>query len=227
MTPIDEALEQSLETCQLTRQEFSELLIRLLEYGVLCRDESQVEEQLYDRFLRCRPLLEAWLAPMAFRLQHDAQFQFVRLYPPGARVPGMIEDESQQPFNSGLRARLGQQEVAAALVLRVEYDKAIREARVDERGHVLISLETLGLGLRNLLKRSLPDTRTERRQMLVRLRQLRLIQYNAEDNPEDEQIWLRVRPTIVPFVSEATLNSVLDSEQNPPSDDEEPSDHVS
>ena len=45
-------LEQRLEKAGVTLDEYRELCLRLLNYGVLCRDESQVEQQLYDRFIR-------------------------------------------------------------------------------------------------------------------------------------------------------------------------------
>nr|WP_255775340.1 DUF4194 domain-containing protein [Microbulbifer sediminum] len=195
--------------CRVTRAEFSELLVRLMDYGVICRDESQVETQLYDRFLRCEALLREWLLPLGLRLQHDSRFQFIRLYPPGAEVPGMPDQE--EPHHGGFRARLTQQEVAAILVLRVEYDKALREGQVDEHGCVALSLEALELGLRNLLKMSLPDRLAERRNLLRKLRQLRLVQLaGAEESESLAEVWLRVRPTIAQFVTEAALQQLLE-----------------
>nr|WP_255774525.1 DUF4194 domain-containing protein [Microbulbifer zhoushanensis] len=201
-------MEEALAQSRVTRAEFSELLVRLLDYGVICRDESQVETQLYDRFLRCEQLLREWLAPLGLRLQHDSRFQFIRVYPPGAEVPGMPDQE--EPHHGGFRARLTQQEVAAILVLRVEYDKALREGQVDEHGCVALSLEALELGLRNLLKMSLPDKLAERRSLLRRLRQLRLVQLAGEESESVAEVWLRVRPTIAHFVTEAALQQLLE-----------------
>ncbi|MCX2794508.1 DUF4194 domain-containing protein [Microbulbifer thermotolerans] len=204
---IEQALEEALAECRLTRGEFSELLVRLLDYGVICRDESQVETVLYDRFQRCEQLIREWLAPLGLRLQHDSRFQFIRIYPPGAEVPGMPDQD--EPHHGGFRARLTQQEVAAILVLRVEYDKALREGQVDDNGCVALSLEALELGLRNLLKMSLPDKMAERKGLLKKLRQLRLIQFTGEEAESMAEIWLRVRPTISHFVSESTLQQLL------------------
>ncbi|WP_226662051.1 DUF4194 domain-containing protein [Microbulbifer aggregans] len=211
---IEQALEDALAQCRLTRTEFSELLVRLLDYGVICRDESNVETVLYDRFQRCEPLIREWLSPLGLRLQHDSRFQFIRVFPPGAEVPGMPDQE--EPHHGGFRARLTQQEVAAILVLRVEYDKSLREGQVDDQGCVALSLEALELGLRNLLKMSLPDKLADRKQLLKKLRQLRLIQVAGEDNEAAAEILLRVRPTIAQFVSEATLQQLLDGEAKAP-----------
>ena len=205
---IEQALEETLAQCKLTRSEFSELLVRLLDYGVICRDESNIETVLYDRFQRCEQLIREWIAPLGLRLQHDSRFQFIRVYPPGSEVPGMPDQE--EPHHGGFRARLSQQEVAAILVLRVEYDKSLREGQVDDQGCVALSLEALELGLRNLLKMSLPDKLAERKLLLKKLRQLRLIQFNGEETDAAAEILLRVRPTIAQFVSESAVAQLLD-----------------
>ena len=207
---IEQALEEALAQCKLTHSEFSELLVRLLDYGVICRDESNIESVLYDRFQRCEQLIRDWIAPLGLRLQHDSRFQFIRVFPPGSEVPGMPDQE--EPHHGGFRARLSQQEVAAILVLRVEYDKSLREGQVDDQGCVALTLEALELGLRNLLKMSLPDKLAERKLLLKKLRQLRLIQFNGEDSEAATEILLRVRPTIAQFVSEAALSQLLDSD---------------
>lgn len=219
---LTEHLSQKLAAKGYQLQEFSELLLRLLDYGVLCRDESNVEEQLYDRYLVLEELVTDYLAPLHFRLQHDRRFCFVRVFPPGANVPG-LPDENDAPFNSGLRAALTQQEVATVLVLRAEYDKALREGQVDDQGCVTLSLEALNIAMRNLLKRSLPDKKTERGQLFRRLRQLRLIQFSADAELENQDAWLRIRPTITSFVNETVLNQINMPEAGDVSaDDEKP-----
>ncbi|WP_444941353.1 DUF4194 domain-containing protein [Microbulbifer sp. ZKSA004] len=210
---IEQALEEALAQCRLNRSEFSELLVRLLDYGVICRDESVIETTLYDRFQRCEQLVREWLAPLGLRLQHDSRFQFIRVYPPGAEVPGLPDQE--EPHHGGFRARLSQQEVAAILALRVEYDKALREGQVDESGCAALSMEALELGMRNLLKMSLPDKHAERKNLLKKLRQLRLVQFSSEEVDTSAEVWLRVRPTIAHFVSESVLHQLIDSEVSP------------
>lgn len=223
---LTEHLSQKLADKGYQLQEFSELLLRLLDYGVLCRDESLVEEQLYDRYLVLEDLIQDYLAPLHFRIQHDRRFCFVRLFPPGASVPG-LPDENDAPFNSGLRAALTQQEVATVLVLRAEYDKALREGQVDDQGCVTLSLEALNIAMRNLLKRSLPDKKTERAHLFRRLRQLRLIQFSADAELENQDAWLRIRPTITSFVNEAVLNQINAPEPGDNSHEQEASDSPS
>lgn len=213
-------IEQLLEKEGIILKEFTELLIRLMDYGVICRDESQVEQTLYDRYLRIEPIMQDYLSLMGIRLQHDRRFQFVRCYPPGAQIPGMEDDE--QPFNGGLRVRLSQNEVALVLVLRSQYDKALREGMVDEQGCVLVSLESLSIALKNLLGRSLPDQLTERKNLFRRMRQLRLIQLSNEDALDSSEFWLKVRPMIMSYVSDDVLSSLLNEEDTSMKEDDQP-----
>ena len=200
---ISDTLAQELESRGLYLSDFTELILRLLDYSIICRDESQIEQNLYDRYLRIEPLVEDFLSVMAIRIIHDNQFNYIRAFPPGAQIPGR-EDTIPPPFNSGLRARLTQQEVAIVLVLRSQYDKALREGQIDENGSVTLSLETLALAMKNLLQRNLPENLTERRNVLRRLRQLRLIQYSTEEELTTNT-WIRVRPQILNFVSDEVL----------------------
>lgn len=201
-------LEKQLEKAGLTRNEYSELLIRLLDYGVLCRDESQTEQVLYDRYLRIESLVTDYLEMIGVRIQHDSRFNFVRLFPPGSEVPGLPE-QTNSPFNNGFRVKLNQSEVALVLILRSLYDRALREGQLDEQGCVLVSIENITIGLRNLLKRTLPEKLTERRQVFARLRQLRLIQLNQEIHEESADLWIRIRPMIISYVSDDVLSALL------------------
>ena len=54
-------------------------------------------------------------------------------------------------------------------------------------------------------------TLAERKQLLKKLRQLRLIQFNGEDSEATVETLLRVRPTIAQFVSESALAQLLES----------------
>ena len=204
-------IETELEKEGLNRKEYSELLVRLLDYGVICRDESQVEQTLYDRFVRIEPLIADYLDVLGIRIQHDHRFQFVRLFPPGAQVPGM-QEEALDEQTPAFRQRLSQSEVALILVLRAQYDKALREGAVDEQGCVMVSFEGLTIAMKNLLKRNLPEQQTERKSLFRRLRQLRLIQLQNEDNVADGDIWLRIRPMIMSYVSDDVLNSLMNDE---------------
>lgn len=204
-------IERALDKEGLNQKEYSELLVRLLDYGVICRDESQIEQTLYDRYVRIEELIGEYLSILGIRIQHDRRFQFVRLYPPGSQVPGMEEDQEFSGSPS-FRQRLNQNEVALILVLRAQYDKALREGAVDEQGCVMVSFEGLSIAMKNLLKRSLPENVTDRKIMFRKLRQMRLIQLQNEDSVEDGDVWLRIRPMIMSYVSDQVLTELMGDE---------------
>jgi len=207
---LTDYLTERLEKAGLTLGEYQELCLRLLNYGVLCRDESHVEQQLYDRYVRIPELVDDYLRIVGIQVFHDRRFAYVRLYPPGTQVPGM-EDAEQSTFSSGLRARLRQDEVALLLVLRQLYDKALREGQLDDGGFVTESIESIGIAIRNQLGRSLPEKLTERKRVFERLRKLRLIQYRQEQDLDMGEAGLKIPPMIVAFVTEDALVALSDA----------------
>ncbi len=201
---LNDCLEQRLEPVAVTVEELRELLVRLLNYGVICRDESQTERELYDRFLRVEESVRELLHLFGIQVHLDRRFEYLRLLPPGSQLPGM-EGAADHAFGGSLRARLSQQEVALLLVLRVQYDQALREGKLDEKGFVTESFESLGIAMKNLLGRALPDKVTERRRLFQRLRQLRLIDFRQEEAIDSGENWLRIHPMIVDFVGADAL----------------------
>lgn len=204
---LSQLLEEQLDKHNISLDNWRELVQRLLDYGVLCRDDSQVEAELYDRFVRIPELVDDYFSLIGIRFQHDPHFRFVRVLPPGARLPGM-EDESDESFNTGLRSRLNQHEIALILVLRAEYDKALREGSIDEQGCATLSLEAIALAMKSLLRRSLPENIGERRQTFKRLRQLRLINFFAEADIDSGESWIKIRPLIINLVSNEWLAQI-------------------
>ncbi|MEJ2591091.1 MAG: DUF4194 domain-containing protein [Candidatus Thiodiazotropha sp.] len=218
---LHDYLEQRLEASAVTLDELRELLVRLLNYGILGRDENQTERELYDRFLRVESPVRELLDLFGIGLQLDHRFEYLRLLPPGAQVPGM-EGAAEQAFAGSLRARLRQQEVALLLVLRVQYDKALREGKLDERGFVAESFESLGIAMKNLLGRPLPDKVTERRRLFQRLKQLRLIDFRQDEDIDSGESWLRIHPMIVDFVGEEALAALQEGLPGEADESDEP-----
>lgn len=207
MSSLSDTLSQQLASRDLSLQDWKLLVQRLLDYGVLCRDDSQVEAEFYDQFVRIEALVDDYLSLIGVRFQHDKHFHYVRLIPPGARLAG-VDDENDEPYNGGFRQRLSQHEVAMVLVLRAEYDKALREGAIDEQGCTAISLEAITLSMKNLLKRALPEQMVERRQVFKKLRQLRLIHFVNEADLDQGESWIKIRPLIVNLVSNEWLEAI-------------------
>lgn len=207
---LSDCVLEALEREGLALDDFRELCLRLLNSGVLCRAESQIEQQLYDRYLRIEDLVNDYLQLMGVKVLHDRRFAYLRLYPPGSRLPGM-EDSEEESFGGGLRARLRQDEVALLLVLRLQYDKALREGQLDDVGFVTESLESISIAMKNLLNRSLPDKLTDRKQVFNRLRQLRLIEFRQDEGMDMTEAWIKIHPMIVTFVTDDALSALEDA----------------
>ncbi len=203
-------IEQRLEQSAVTPDQLQELLVRLLNYGVLVRDDSQTVRELYDRFVRIEELVTEILALQAIQVHHDRRFEYLRLYPPGSRTPGMDYAE-EHAFGGSLRARLTQNEVAVVLVLRAQYDKAVREGKIDGRGYAAEPLEAIGLALKKWLNRSLPERLSDRREVFRRLKKLRLIDYHEDDDLEQTEAWIRIHPMIVDFVGADAIEALQPS----------------
>ncbi len=201
---LKQILQQALSDKAIRPDDFSELMIRLLDYGIINRDESQVEAMLYDRYLQCRELVDEYLDIIGVRIEHDEQFCFIRIYPPGSVVPN-LQDAEHAPFNQGFRHRPSQMEMAIILVLRVEYEKSLREGLVDDKGCVLISMEEISISLNNLLKKKLPEAQVERKQLFRNLRQLRIIRLNTESSSDEADNWVSIQPGISSLVSHEVL----------------------
>lgn len=212
-----DALDNQLNERGVSPEAFSELMIRLLDRGVVCRDESQREANLYDRYLQVTELVEDYLSVLRIRVLHEPRFNLLRIFPPGAEVPGLADSEDS--FSSGLRERLSQQEVALILVLRAEYDQALREGQVDEFGQVMLSLEALNLSCRNLLGRSLPEQQGERKALLRRLRQLRLIRSPSDAALDEGEAWLTIRPGIISLVTDSALAQLASADADADADE--------
>src|SRR5690606_14214567 len=116
-TTMREALQARLAERGVSSAEFSDLMIRLLDRGGLCRGDSQREAELYDRFLQVRGLVVDYLGALRIRLLHEPRFHLLRVVPPGAEGPGLPDTEAD---SHALRQGLSQQEVALILVLRSE-----------------------------------------------------------------------------------------------------------
>ncbi|MEO8119901.1 MAG: hypothetical protein ABI606_11335, partial [Rhodoferax sp.] len=97
-------LREKLTIANLSMERFREILVRLLSYGVLVRDEDQKEQLLYDDARRIEPLLCEYLEVAGMLLHHDSNAQFYRLYGPGAVVDGLPEDTL--PPAPSLKARV-------------------------------------------------------------------------------------------------------------------------
>jgi len=209
---LTQSLLDRLQPENLKLQRFQEIVARLFAWGIIVRDEDGVEQRYYDDACRIENLLVEYFALAGFRLIHDLQNEFFRLYAPGAQIPGMVEDDVD--VVASLRARLSADFVAAALALRFLYQQGLVEggSRLSDAGEILIRFDELATTLQTQIKRSLPDNLGDRERLLKDLKRHRLIQYNALFSMHDEDALIAIRPTILGIISEDVLAAALEAE---------------
>lgn len=206
MSTFLEAFNRALVDAQGDADAFREVVLRLLRHGVIAAKDSQRETQLYSDCQRYRDLVEDYVSLMGCRLHHDTDYKYFRLYPPGAGAPGQVGAEPEEA--QGLRLKLNPDEVAAAITACFLYDKARQEGRLDEEGEVAESLETFHTAMHTALHRTLPEGQVERRAILHRLKQMKLIQYDRSANLDDSDTVIVLRPLVTSLVYPDAVNII-------------------
>lgn len=203
-------ISELLALANIKPDRFREILNRLMAYGAIVREEDRVEQLLYDDAKRVEGLLEDYFDIAGFRLHHDGNNQFYRLYVAGAVVDGLPED-ILEPTPS-LRARVSPDFVAMALALRFLYQNKLNTGDIQPQGEALVSFEEIAATMQTQLKRLLPNGMGEKMALLAELKRHRLLSYTAEFSISDEDALLAIRPTILGIVSNDALSAALEAE---------------
>lgn len=203
-------VNEQLALANIKPDRFREIINRLMAYGAIVREEDRVEQLLYDDARRVEGLLEDYFDIAGFRLHHDSNNQFYRLYVAGAVVDGLPED-ILEPTPS-LRARVSPDFVAMALALRFLYQNKLNTGDIQPQGEALVSFEEIAATMQTQLKRPLPNGMGDKMALLAELKRHRLLSYTAEFSISDEDALLAIRPTILGIVSNDALSAALEAE---------------
>lgn len=203
-------INDQLALANIKSDRFREIITRLMAYGAIVREEDRVEQLLYDDARRVESLLEDYFDIAGFRMHHDTNNQFYRLYVAGAVVDGLPED-TLEPTPS-LRARVSPDFVAMALALRFLYQNKLNTGDIQPQGEALVSFEEIAATMQTQLKRPLPSGMGDKMALLAELKRHRLLSYTAEFSISDEDALLAIRPTILGIVSNDALSAALEAE---------------
>ena len=203
-------INEQLALANIKPDRFREIINRLMAYGTIVREEDRIEQLLYDDARRVESLLEDYFDIAGFRLHHDSNNQFYRLYVAGAVVDGLPEDVLEP--TPSLRARVSPDFVAVALALRFLYQNKLNTGDIQPQGEALVSFEEIAATMQTQLKRSLPNGIGDKMALLAELKRHRLLSYTAEFSISDEDALLAIRPTILGIVSNDALSAALKAE---------------
>lgn len=196
-------------------ESFRQIVGRLLGLSILHREDGAVERQLYDDAVRIEGLLADYFEVAGFRLFHERHQNYFRLYPPGARAPG-LPDEDDAVVVEAVRARLSADFVACCLALRLLYNEGLRHGSINERNEALVSVEHLNATMTAHMRRFLP-AKTAREKLFADLKRARLIDYRPDPRVEDADALIAVRGTILQFVSDPAVEALLAEARKPAS----------
>lgn len=203
-------INEQLTLANIKLDRFREIINRLMAFGAIVREEDRVEQLLYDDARRAEGLLEEYFDIAGFRLHHDSNNQFYRLYVAGAVVDGLSEDDLEP--TPSLRARVSPDFVAMALALRFLYQNKLNTGDIQPQGEALVSFEEIAATMQTQLKRPLPNGIVDKMTLLAELKRHRLLSYTAEFSISDEDALLAIRPTILGIVSNDALSAALEAE---------------
>lgn len=221
---IGQLIAAELKARGVQPDSFRQIVGRLLGLSILHREDSAAERQLYDDAVRIEGLLNDYFEPAGFRLLHERHQSYFRLFPPGARVPG-LPDEDDPIVVDAVRARLPVDFIACCLVLRLLYNEGLRQGSVNERNEALVSVEHLNATLTAHMRRSLP-AKTAREKLFADLKRVRLIDYRADSQVEDADALIAIRGTILQFVADSAIEALLAEVKKPQPESREAADEA-
>lgn len=213
---IGQLVAAGLKARGVQPESFRQIVGRLLGLSILHREDSAIERQLYDDAVRVEGLLMDYFDVAGFRLFHERHQSYFRLYPPGARAPG-LPDEDDAIVVEAVRARLSADFVACCLALRLLYNEGLRHGSINERNEALVSVEHLNATMTAHMRRSLP-AKTAREKLFADLKRARLIDYRPDPQVEDADALIAIRGTILQFVADSAVEALLAEAQKPASE---------
>lgn len=193
MSRLNSVIHERLSETTVTDQRFQMIVNRLLDRSIICYGDTKAETDLYNDAIKIVDLLSDFFMIMGCWLVHDTDFHYMRLYPPGADIPG--NESMFAEDDPALTDKPAQIEVAAILTLYLIHDANIRGGQVDEKGETSISMEEYRLALKNGFNRSFSSPR-EQDDVFKKLKSLKLVRYKSGADLNDGDTWVSIRPTI-------------------------------
>jgi hypothetical protein len=209
MTSLKELLEEKLAGTTVSYPEFQAGITRLMEHGIVCRGDTQIETETYDTLDRIFSIVEDYFSIAGFKVRHSTDYKFIRLYPPKAAIPGESE-EGDDDITPGMQQRISPDVVAALLALRILYKQANDLGKVDDDGEAESSLQALVMAMETQLRRPFPAQAADKRELMRQLRQLRVARFDINEIFDNENAPLLIRPMITGLVHEGSLDSIIE-----------------
>lgn len=195
-----------VEEENLTMDDFKQLATYLLEKGVIAREDSLLEESLYDKYVRVQNVIEDYFAVIDVQVYHDERTSTIRLFAPASRTPDNINGED---VNRSLAMKLGSEESAYLLALAIIYDQKLREGNILDDASVEIDLDVFNTTLASNLGFTPTESKKDRKDALSTLRKLKAVQF-TDGVFEDEDKPLIIRHHIKDLVLDNMISPYIE-----------------
>ncbi len=156
-------------------ENFANVVNYLLEKGVIVREDTTRETELYDCFVDIKSHVLEFFAIMRVQVYHDDKQQNVRLFTPASMTP---KDVNVDDVPNNFSQKLNNEESAYLIALAIIYNQKLRANTALEHHSVAVELEEFLLVLNTNLGYSPTENKTERKNALATLKRLRAVDFS-------------------------------------------------
>lgn len=210
MAEFSQALARLIQEERPGGKQFSDIIARLANDGVIVAGDSNVETELYDAATQIEDEISDFFGVLGCTVYHNPKLGYFRLFPPAARSPSMAQfsaatEAENEAASTGLRRRSNPHVSAALLAIRAIYQQKIASGDLASGfGEVSTSVEEIYVTMQTRLKREPAQSAPERRNALRELANVwRVIRIPVEADPDDRETRITIRPMIADLISES------------------------
>lgn len=185
---------------------FGNLISYLLEKGVIVREDSTIEKEMYDYFVDLKIYVEDYLSIVRIQVYHDEDNQSVRIFAPSSRTPDEVDGID---IGNNFTLKLTSDESAYLLALAIIYDQKIKAGKVLDDYLVEVEVEEFTTALISNLGYELTDNKTEMKNALKTLKKLKVVNFSDKVFEDSDNI-LIVRQYIKDLVRDNMIEPYIE-----------------
>lgn len=213
-------IEKYIEDSYVDMNDFGDIIIYLLHYGVICRpragthssDDPVIEKTLYDKFVLVKNEIADYLSVIGMGVYHNEEFESIRLYPPDADFPGNHNVVESESASSLLRFNISKEIAASLIILYLLYEQY--GAEKEEDFTIAVSQVEFMSAFRSKLNLNIAEkinkTSKAKEELFRELKRLRVIKYHKDFFDNAEQYPIVIRPLILDLVPQSIVKSTLE-----------------
>lgn len=194
---------------------FGDLISFLLEKGVIVREDSAIEKEMYDYFVDLKAYTEDYLSIIRIQVYHDEDNQSVRIFAPSSRTPDEVDGVDN---GNNFTLKLTSDESAYLLALAIIYDQKLKAGKVLDDYSVEVELEEFTTALVSNLGYDLTDNKTEMKNALKTLKRLKVANFSDRVFDDSDNI-LIVRQYIKDLIRDNMIEPYIEEQEEVSNED--------